>query len=143
MNILHINTYDGGGAGNAATRLHTALLSSGIESNILFLKESDKPIPNAYGYLSAKEELPHGKEKKDIKHLCVLKDTNGIKGNVDCGILTFPRTSCEDLVCHPLVEKADIIHLHWIARFVDYETFFERIDKPIVWTFHDQNPFNG
>jgi glycosyltransferase involved in cell wall biosynthesis len=37
------------------------------------------------------------------------------------------------------VKKADVIHLHWIENFVDYPTFFQKIDKPIVWTFHDEN----
>lgn len=38
-----------------------------------------------------------------------------------------------------LVKEADIIHLHWIAGFLDYESFFSKIDKPIVWTLHDEN----
>jgi hypothetical protein len=41
------------------------------------------------------------------------------------------------------VMKADIIHLHWIADWLDYTTFFGAVKKPIVWTFHDENPFRG
>lgn len=39
----------------------------------------------------------------------------------------------------------DIIHLHWIAEWIDYESFFQSIpdQHPIVWTLHDMNPFTG
>lgn len=38
---------------------------------------------------------------------------------------------------------ADIIHLHWVADFLDWESFFSKNTKPLVWTLHDQNPFLG
>ena len=39
----------------------------------------------------------------------------------------------------------EVINLHWIAGFVDYRSFFSRVPRhiPIVWTFHDMNPFTG
>jgi glycosyltransferase involved in cell wall biosynthesis len=39
----------------------------------------------------------------------------------------------------------DILHLHWIAEFIDYEEFFEHFPGvlPLVWTLHDMNPFTG
>jgi len=44
---------------------------------------------------------------------------------------------------HPLYKVADLINLHWIDGIVDYHSFFLNNDKPIVWTFHDMNPFLG
>ncbi|MFH1645682.1 MAG: glycosyltransferase family 4 protein, partial [Candidatus Omnitrophota bacterium] len=45
---------------------------------------------------------------------------------------------------HPLVQEADIIHLHWIATMVNYTEFFRNMEnKPAVWTLHDMNPFTG
>ena len=40
---------------------------------------------------------------------------------------------------------ADIYHLHWVAGFLDYRTFFGKFprDKPLVWTLHDMNQFTG
>ncbi|NNE00186.1 MAG: glycosyltransferase [Pirellulaceae bacterium] len=42
-------------------------------------------------------------------------------------------------------QHGDIIHLHWVARFIDYESFFRSLPKgqPVVWTLHDMNPFTG
>ena len=58
-------------------------------------------------------------------------------------LFSIPYSEYTSLVDHPLVQEADIIHLHWIAGFVDYPTFFKKVDKPIVWTIHDENPGLG
>ena len=41
-----------------------------------------------------------------------------------------------------LVKQADVIHLHWVANFIDYQTFFSNKFQ-IVWSIHDLNPFMG
>lgn len=51
--------------------------------------------------------------------------------------------SVYDLSQHPLVRQADIIHLHWVQNFLNYDTFFENVKNPIVWTLHDLNPLYG
>jgi len=40
---------------------------------------------------------------------------------------------------------ADIVNLHWVANFVDHESFFRNIQTGtgFVWTLHDMNPFTG
>lgn len=48
-----------------------------------------------------------------------------------------------DLAENKLVRNADIIHLHWVADFLDYKSFFNKVNKPIFWTFHDLNPILG
>ena len=48
-----------------------------------------------------------------------------------------------DVLQHPVVRDADLINLHWAARFVDFKTFFERCNKPVVWTLHDMNAYTG
>ena len=51
--------------------------------------------------------------------------------------------STYELSNHPLVKEADIIHLHWIQNFVNFDTFFCSVNKPIIWTLHDLNPMMG
>lgn len=43
------------------------------------------------------------------------------------------------------IPQADVLHLHWIAGFVDYREFFVKLPHclPVVWTLHDMNPFTG
>ena len=44
---------------------------------------------------------------------------------------------------HPLIDAADIVHLHWTANFLNWQSFFASVARPIVWTLHDMNPFSG
>lgn len=59
------------------------------------------------------------------------------------GIFFTSSVSVYDLSQHPLIQQADIIHLHWVQNFLNYDTFFENVKKPIVWTLHDLNPLYG
>lgn len=38
---------------------------------------------------------------------------------------SFPTTTW-DIMKHPIVKEADIIHLHWVAGFLDYNSFFKQ-----------------
>lgn len=47
---------------------------------------------------------------------------------------------------HPLIRQADIIHLHWVNHGMLAPRHVKRLlglNKPIVWTLHDSNPFTG
>lgn len=57
-------------------------------------------------------------------------------------MFTFPY-SPNDITDTKEYQEADIINLHWVANFLDWNTFFQKNTKPIVWTLHDQNPFLG
>jgi glycosyltransferase involved in cell wall biosynthesis len=44
-----------------------------------------------------------------------------------------------------LVKDCDVIHLHWIARFLSFENiaFLSNLNKPLVITIRDMNPLTG
>ena len=56
-------------------------------------------------------------------------------------IISLPD-SAYDITLHPIYKEADIIHLHWVAGFLDFG-FFQKNKKPVIWTLHDQNPIDG
>jgi glycosyltransferase involved in cell wall biosynthesis len=62
--------------------------------------------------------------------------------DLKCEMATLPFSNF-DLLKHPSVQNADIIHLHWVAGMLDYPSFFKHNTKPVVWTLHDMNPFQG
>ena len=43
---------------------------------------------------------------------------------------------------HFLTKEADVVHLHWVAHFLDYKAL-AKLNKPIVWTLHDMQAFLG
>ena len=150
MNILHICTYDKGGAANAALRLHRALVENGNNSKFLVLKKTRKEIPHLYefdqrlvvlqrkyGFWNKflwKMGIPQNEEQK------LLKVIKKYKSRVE--ILTSPFSDC-DLTRSELYKEADVIHLHWVSQFIDFDSFFKTNEKPIVWTLHDLNPLMG
>lgn len=153
--ILHISTYDSGGAGLAALRLHKALLDNGIDSKMLV---ADKKTNIDTVWVATESTInkyipPKNPIARSFK-VCLRKLGIGLerfekyKESISKlqqqypAFYTYPISSYE-LHKHPLVQEADIIHLHWIENFVDYETFFPNVGKPIVWTFHDINPLYG
>lgn len=150
MKVLHIATMDCGGAGIAASRIHHALLRMGVDSRMLvrFKRSNDETIMVAEPNTGLKQasSAPLVRKVKQVlrrrgrcltrveqyeRQLNVLDRAYGVA-------YTLPVSNF-DLSQHPLVQQADLIHLHWIENFIDYPTFFDRVNKPIVWTFHDEN----
>ena len=48
-----------------------------------------------------------------------------------------------DLLRCKWVQWGDVVHLHLVYPMLDYPSFFKKIDKPVVWTLHDENFFLG
>jgi glycosyltransferase involved in cell wall biosynthesis len=157
LRLLLVNTFDVGGAAQACMRLHFGLNDfKGINSNLLLCKKS-KDISNSF--LCSKRNDPHlsTNEKFIIKfkRICrELKLLPPLEKVVDEKVeflnkrpqgleyFSFPSSNY-DITSNPLYHEADIIHLHWVADFLDWPSFFAKNTKPIVWTLHDQNPFLG
>jgi glycosyltransferase involved in cell wall biosynthesis len=136
---------DRGGAANGTIRTHLALLCQGIDSNLLCLHRFRYSIPNEFefGYLP-----PPGIIKRQFNKIGLFERVEGKhnrllkKLNAENAIFSFPDSDY-DITTHPHIKEADIIHLHWIGNFVDLESFFVKIKKPVVWTIHDRNPVLG
>ncbi|WP_020526903.1 glycosyltransferase [Flexithrix dorotheae] len=144
MKILHINTYDRGGAGIACIRLHKGLLSLGLDSKLLVLENPIyKEIPRIesfQGQLGGAFDKFLFKQKQIFYRAKLkrkLKDKP--RGNED---FIFPNTPF-DITKNKAYQDADIINLHWVEHFLDFNSFFVNNTKPIVWTLHDMYPFSG
>ena len=147
INVVHISTYDSGGAGNAAMRLHLGLLEKGVNSTFLCAKKSTN-FKNVIEF-SQKQSvfkstfirtpfnaigLPIDKCNRNLQEL------NKLTGDYE--LFTFPDSNV-DILAHAAVKNADIINLHWVAKYLDYPSFFAKVNKPVVWTLHDMNPIQG
>ncbi len=150
MKIVHINTSDTGGAGIAARNIHHALETLGIDSHMLvrWHRTNDDTItqaqPNQDQYIPSKNSLLRKAEKVLRRRGKMLTTVEKYQHEMDrldmlYGAAYTMPVSQYDITTHPLVQEADIIHLHWVENFIDYPTFFQKITKPVVWTFHDEN----
>ncbi|MDW7695815.1 glycosyltransferase [Flammeovirgaceae bacterium SG7u.111] len=153
MKILHINTYDRGGAANACTRLHLGLLEKGVESKLL-LKQKTKNLPSSFVYVPPplkqsflSKVIRKGRSIINKFFSAELKEKRKRqfflnKRSKKLEMFSFPYTDF-DITTSPLYQEADIIHLHWTANFLDYYSFFRKNKKPVIWTIVDENPYSG
>lgn len=148
MRILHINTQSEGGAANAALNLHRGLLASGHESHFLTLASNNEKIENQIEFPQfSRYGLSVGKRLKNKLHIKPLKAIERQRAyeKLDAELECFssPRTDYKlaEFIQDEL--DVDIVNLHWVGNFLDYNEFFSNIKIPVVWTLHDQNPFSS
>lgn len=146
MKVVHISTSDFTGAGMAALRTHCALLRKGIDSKMLVLsKKSDKD--GVYQVRNLKYFILHNYDRicNRFPFLKIIETEQIRATNYSKQIGGFCSTpfSYIDISKHPIIQEADIVHVHWANGFLDYKTFFERVKKPFVVTIHDENFFMG
>ncbi|MEQ9109289.1 MAG: glycosyltransferase family 4 protein [Rhodospirillaceae bacterium] len=144
MRIVLINTNDHhGGAARAAYRLHKGLREIG-EDSTYFVKQKTIDDPSIQQFIPdpSPQQVSHRKNaraKLDAAYN-LYKDTR----SPDIELFSQEQVDGDEdfFIQRP---SADIINLHWVARFVDYHKFFTatRTKCPVVWTLHDMNTFTG
>ena len=136
MKILHINHEDAHrGAARMAYRLHHGLLSIGVNSSMLVAKKitEDATIIGPEGLLQRTLNMARPQLGK-----LVLKWQQNDNSTLH-SMNVFPsglhrRINATDV---------DVVHLHWINGEMMSIPEVARIQKPIVWTFHDMWAFSG
>ncbi|MFL2769662.1 MAG: glycosyltransferase family 4 protein [Rhodospirillaceae bacterium] len=144
MRIVLINTSDmQGGAARSAHRLHKGLCEIGADSTY-FVQSKTIDDPTVQQFIP--DPSPQA-----IKHRLMARSDFDLAYNAyaktrspDIELFSQERVDSDEdfFIQRP---RADVINLHWIARFVDYQLFFtpERTRCPVVWTLHDMNAFTG
>lgn len=144
MKVLHVCTSDSGGAGLCCVRIHEALLKLGVDSKVLVLSKNHEAQRGVYQYRKWQSAFARLLNKVLCKLRLPLTDENrALLLSADTRKCYTVPVSPFDISGHPLVRQADVIHLHWINRFVDYPSFFAKVRTPMVWTLHDENLFLG
>jgi Glycosyltransferase len=139
MKILIVNTYDiVGGAARAAYRLHRSLLSAGIDSKILVQtkKSDDCTVIPVYGINKIGKFISLIRPTLDQIPLKFYK--NRIKTPFSPAWFPFSKVVEKINEINP-----DIVHLHWISGGMIKIEDLAKINKPIVWTLHDNWAFTG
>jgi glycosyltransferase involved in cell wall biosynthesis len=142
MRITLLSTFDTyGGAGIAASRLLGSLREAGHEAHLLVQQHKGQQAgvvaanPSWIGKYLAQARfateralfVPHERDKS-------------------VRFAFSPANVGIDLSQHPLVQSADVLHLHWVnfgfLSLKSLESLF-KLGKPIVWTLHDEWAFTG
>lgn len=140
MKIVIVNTSElTGGAAVAANRLMKALGKSGVEVSMLVRdRKTDEAnvvsVSDSWG--SAKLNYFRFVWERLIIFLCNFFSKKNLFQ------VSIANTGV-DISRHPLIKKADVIHLHWMNQgFLSLNDIKRLVEtgKPIVWTLHDLWP---
>lgn len=148
-----MNTLQHGGAAQCAIRICNALRKQGVECRMLVAEEPESdyvslakpdkeiwysnPLLAKIKHLLLRCKWYNDAEKNDITLNNIRKE---LKSPLD---ISHPLSHFRNIVNSPLIDWADVIHLHWVTNLVDYPTFFKNVKKPIIWTLHDMSPLLG
>jgi glycosyltransferase involved in cell wall biosynthesis len=135
MKILIVNTSDvDGGAARAAYRLHQALLSNNIDSQMLVQSKSS----DDFTVSSASSKI-----QKGINKLRPTLDSLPIR-SYDNKTLFSPSWLPSSKIINKINDlNPDIVHLHWINGGMIRIEDLVKINARIVWSLHDMWAFTG
>lgn len=143
MKILHINAGDNpSGAYISAWQWHEYCLHIGLDSKVLVLNQKHGSRPNQYHYWDFIKSNFNEKIKLFVRRKLhdYSKNENELR---NLGIQFSSPITPYRIEEHPLVKEADIIHLHQGAKMINWPTFFKVLDKKILYTMHDSEPFTA
>jgi glycosyltransferase involved in cell wall biosynthesis len=126
----------------AAYRLHRGLIAAGHDSRMIVLsKQSADPTVTQF----SPPHNPLTRIRRGLKRRLLERVSNKISARPrGLGLFTDDRSQHgADVLQH--LFPTDVLNLHWVVSFIDYETFFWRLpdELPVVWTLHDMNPLTG
>ena len=147
MRVALLSTFHhNGGAAVAATRLHHALLKNGVESTMLVGAPrqqealSTDPTVNSLAESFLGDKLAFGRFVAERLYFLPHEKDKSVRFQFS------PAVIGADLTSHPVIQKADVLHLHWINfGFLSINGLDKllKLGKPIVWTLHDMWAFTG
>ena len=137
LHIVLLSYHDSnGGAGIAAGRLKVALENAGHQVDYLVREKTtdSKATKWGNGIISW------------LKFIAERLFFLGFEKDKSIRFLFNPGIFGSDISKHPLIQQADIVHLHWVNfgfLSIDDITSLTRLNKPVFWTLHDMWAFTG
>ena len=139
--VTQISTTDvRGGAALAAHRLHRALGGAGVRSRMLVAQRfgagADADIVEYNPFTPAPPALGRAFFRFGRRwHRPPVSRA---------GAYFSPEWTLTGWRLVSQVPECDVVNMHWVADLLDYRTLPRLTARmPVVWTFHDMNPFTG
>jgi len=153
MIVDHLNAGTGGGAAIAARRLHHALRAAGVTSRLWYSRRERIELaePDCHAWTDPPGPVATMRRIAEspwtiARRLALKWDQKwSLRGRPhDLALFNLPRLA-RGTPWDLKAMQTHLLHLHWVAKMIDYPTFFASLPKtlPIVWTLHDMNPFTG
>jgi glycosyltransferase involved in cell wall biosynthesis len=137
VRVSHYNTFADGGSAVLMLRLHDSLRAMGHDSRIRYRK-GNLLLPEVQRLEYCQGWLDRQRERVQHRFESWALVPNPAS--------YYSRSHVHKATLLPPEDAAvDIIHLHWVSRWLDLRSFLNGIQKhiPIVWTIHDMSPLAG
>ena len=141
MKIVHLTeSVKLGKASGLVWTLHKGLLNKGFDSRVITthsdIRDGTVSLVRPYGLI--RQKILEFLRMKRITFFFNQKEPY-------IGLFTGDE-SHYNVGSIPELCQADIIHLHWVAGFINILPFFKQLNQKkqkVVWTLHDINPLSG
>jgi len=143
MRVLHLSTGDQEGAYGAAYRVHTALRRRGQDSTMLVVHHG-RDDPTISSFILAKDL--GSRVRRRIRRAVVARDFSRYRSTRPEGLERFSDDRSPFAAeFRKALPECDVVNLHWVADFLDYQAFFDNVPRrmPVVWRLADMNAFTG
>ncbi len=147
-----LSTSTSGGAGIAARRLHDALRREGTASRFWYSHSPDSVGLDASFHEFSQAQLAGNRwqrlwqqiEYRVRRRIQKYQWKWSMHGR-PAGLEIFSPAKGPRATPFCPNSPGDILHLHWIARMLDFPSFFASLPDslPIIWTLHDLFPLTG
>lgn len=144
LKVVHLSRSDSsGGAARAAHRLHSGLRRLGVDSSML-VEERKTDDPHVHRFRPPADLL--NRVRRRVRRSAIAADSARYPNRPpSLDWFSDDRTPYGGQVAAQ-IPACDVINLHWVAGFVDFEGFFPAVSRrgvPIVWRLADMNAFTG
>ncbi|WP_255542338.1 glycosyltransferase [Azospirillum sp. INR13] len=146
LSVAIVNSFENfGGAAQAANRLHRALRADGVDSRML-VRERATDDPTV---IQAAPTDPAARQAFATRFRDRLGPSAALHMRPERGYFSLDIAERGASLLAGLTDAArppiDLVNLHWVADFLDWELFFQpgNAARPVVWTLHDMRPFTG
>ncbi len=142
MKVTLLSTSDTyGGAPIACLRLTGALRKNGVEAQMLVQdKFSDNPEVTTIAATYWQKKAAFLRFVGERLYFLPFEQSKQVR------FAFSPGKVGANISAHPLVQSADLLHLHWINfGFLSIKSIakLSGLNKPLVWTMHDMWAFTG
>ena len=144
MKIVHLSTYDKkGGAALSAYRLHCGLMNTGLDSSMLVRHRSSRD-PNVREFVPLMDLLSRWERWSRRRSIARNAQPYALSRPSGFELFSEDQTPYKRSILGQ-VPACDVINLHWVATYLDYEQFFDMAIQraAVVWTLHDMNAVTG
>lgn len=133
LNVNHICTTLGGGAGIAARRLHEACVAAGVHSRMTVVQGEAGPDVSV---TASTRSLPRTLQREIARHLRRRLEAH------EPGMMSLALAQSR-LGRELNRQPREIVNLHWVNWDMISIAEIGTLRHPVVWTLHDMWPFCG